>query len=451
MKILVLNGSPKGEMSVTYHHVLFLEKHYKNLEFEYIQIGQLYKKLTEPSYIEEIIDKMAYADAVMWCYPVYTFGVPFQLMRLIESLMEHPNIYKINNTMTFQLSTSKHFYDVMAYNYVHQCAETMGMRHIKGHMADMMDLLKDHGRKQLVSFFDQVVEHLTLDLSVSKKYSLYQEKTYHFDYEPVAEHNKIPSNILIVYNGEDYSETLKHMILAYDNLLKYAVHLLDLSNVQIKGGCLGCLKCNFIGHCLYNDEFEKMHREKVVNADVIIYASDIKNHWFHSDFKLFHDRAFYNGHHVTMKDKAVGYLLVGPLRSETNLQEIIEARASVRHLHLLDVVTNEDVNILDKIKRLVIQTEYFMKHRPEAGESFYGVGGLKIFRDLVYDVRGFLPKDHAVCKNENLYDFPKRAYFKHFIITLGMKYMTNPKRYKKYSQKINDYFILNYQKQIDKY
>jgi len=189
----------------------------------------------------------------------------------------------------------------------------------------------------------------------------------------------------------------------------------------------------------------------VADADVIIYASDIKHHWFHSDFKLFSDRTFYNGHRIKMTGKAVGYLLAGPLRSENNLRTIIEASSDVSELYLLDVVTNEDENILEKIQHMVYQTEYFMKHRPSPRQSFYGVGGMKVFRDVVYKYRGMMYLDHTYYKKNGFYDYPKKTRIKQFFIHLGMLYMSKPKHFEKYSVKLNETMIKNYQDQIEKY
>ena len=44
-KVLVLGGSPKGDVSVTMEHVRFLEKHLEGAEFLYEQPGFRIKKL----------------------------------------------------------------------------------------------------------------------------------------------------------------------------------------------------------------------------------------------------------------------------------------------------------------------------------------------------------------------------------------------------------------------
>ena len=43
MKICVINGSPKGNYSITIHTMLYLEKLYPDHTFEYLNIGQQIK------------------------------------------------------------------------------------------------------------------------------------------------------------------------------------------------------------------------------------------------------------------------------------------------------------------------------------------------------------------------------------------------------------------------
>jgi hypothetical protein len=45
MKIVVLNGSPKGEVSVTRQYVLFLEKAFPEHQFVVLHVAQQSKKL----------------------------------------------------------------------------------------------------------------------------------------------------------------------------------------------------------------------------------------------------------------------------------------------------------------------------------------------------------------------------------------------------------------------
>ncbi len=441
MKVIVLNGSPRGNTSVSYHHILFLEKHFKSMDFKYIHISKLINKYKDD--LDDVIEEMIQSDLILWSYPVYTFSVPYQLMVFMNKLSEHPRVNELTGKYTTQFSTSKHFYDITAYDYMKLQLESHGMTHLTGYMGDMSDLLEESGRHKMVSFFDQVIDLMKHELKYEPQL-LNPVNVYDFRYETLPEPDKKPSKVLVVYNGEDYSETLKHMIAAFENLCEHEVHRLDISNINIHSGCLGCLKCVFIGTCVFMDEFEEMYQSKIQDADVLIYASDIKNHFIHEDFKLIDDRAFYNGHKVNIKSKAMGYLLTGSLTTEENLRMLMRAKAEVGHMAYLEPATNEQVDVLNQIKRLCHEVDYFLVHEPYAKTSFYGVGGMKVFRDLVYSMRGFMVDDHDYYKKHNLYDFPKKHYIKNFIMTVGFKWIRHPKRFKKFSPKLNDYILMKY-------
>ena len=51
-----------------------------------------------------------------------------------------------------------------------------------------------------------------------------------------------------------------------------------------------------------------------------------------------------------------------------------------------------------------------LKNKPQRPQNFFGVGGMKIFRDLIYVMRGLMPEDHRFYKEHGLYDFPQRQF-----------------------------------------
>ena len=82
MKILVLNGSPKGKTSATLHTALYLEALHPEHTFEYLPVAVRIK-----SYEKDFAPARAAlerADLVLFCYPVYTFLAPWQLHRFVE-------------------------------------------------------------------------------------------------------------------------------------------------------------------------------------------------------------------------------------------------------------------------------------------------------------------------------------------------------------------------------
>ena len=58
------------------------------------------------------------------------------------------NGVSVSGKFATQLSTSKHFYDITAHNYIRDNCFDMGFKYIKGLSADMDDLLSEKGRKE---------------------------------------------------------------------------------------------------------------------------------------------------------------------------------------------------------------------------------------------------------------------------------------------------------------
>ena len=51
---------------------------------------------------------------------------------------------------------------------------------------------------------------------------------------------------------------------------------------------------------------------------------------------------------------------------------------------------------------------YALENRYVPPRNFYGVGGMKIFRDLIWLMRGIMKADHDYYKAHGLYDFPQK-------------------------------------------
>ena len=86
MKILVINGSPKGKNSITLQTALYIEKHFPAHTFQYLHVGQRIKAYEKD--FTPCAEALAQADLLLFCYPVYTFLVPAQLHRFIELIKE---------------------------------------------------------------------------------------------------------------------------------------------------------------------------------------------------------------------------------------------------------------------------------------------------------------------------------------------------------------------------
>ena len=86
MRILVLNGSPKGSNSITLQTILYLQKRFPEHRWEVLHVGQRIKALEKD--FSHAAESVRQADLLLFSYPVYTFLAPAQLHRFFELLKD---------------------------------------------------------------------------------------------------------------------------------------------------------------------------------------------------------------------------------------------------------------------------------------------------------------------------------------------------------------------------
>ena len=74
MNILIINGSPKGDSSITLQTVNYLQKLFPDHTYDIIYAGQQIKSI-EKDFLPSR-KKLAKAELVIFCYPVYKYLVP---------------------------------------------------------------------------------------------------------------------------------------------------------------------------------------------------------------------------------------------------------------------------------------------------------------------------------------------------------------------------------------
>ncbi len=159
MNVLVLNGSPSGNNSITLQTVLFIEKYFKSCEFHILHVGQRIRSYEKD--FSEAAAALGKADLILFCYPVYTFLVPSQLHRFVE-LMKNSGI-DLSGKYAAQITTSKHFYDMTAHQFIQENCLDLGLVFIDGFSADMDDLLHKKGQREALEFFRFVCWNLKED------------------------------------------------------------------------------------------------------------------------------------------------------------------------------------------------------------------------------------------------------------------------------------------------
>ena len=424
MNILIVNGSPKGENSVTLQTMLYIEKQFPGHDYRQLNASARIKALEKdfgPARTE-----LERADLIVFCYPVYTFLVPSQLHRFIELIKESG--VDLKGRSATQISTSKHFYDTTAHEFIRENCEDLGLNFIPGLSADMEDLLKEKGQKEAADFFRHVLWIAQGRPETAAKRS---------------------ARVVIVADLPEGSEALKARIEAFQSVCRYPCEVVDLQEFPFAGGCLGCFHCASDGTCVYRDGFDAFLRDHIQTADATVYAFTIKDHSMGARFKTYDDRQFCNGHRTVTMGKPVGYLICGDLDKEPNLRQLMEARAQVGGNYLAGVCADGNASE-EEIAALAKELSYAIEKGYQQPANFYGVGGMKIFRDLIYQMQGLMKEDHRFYKEHGFYDdFPQKKKGTILGMYLVGAMMNNKKLSKKIGAGMTKGMLMPYKKVLD--
>ena len=443
MKVLVLNGSPKGDYSVTLQTVLYLQRKFPEDSFEILHVGQRIKALEKD--FTPALEAMEKAEVLLFSYPVYTFIATSQLHRFIELVKEHSA--PVAGKLATQITTSKHFYDITAHRYIQDNCADLGLNFIRGLSADMDDLLSEKGRTEAENFW--------------KSFKWQAEKGY---FEPVpaprAPYVGVPAtaceaegekkgDVVIIADLKPEDAQLQAMVDRFRAKLPYATRVVNIREYPFRGGCLGCFRCAANGKCVYTDGFDEFLRTKIQTAQAMIYAFRISDHSMGARFKMYDDRQFCNGHRTVTIGMPVGYLIAGPYSCETNLQTILEGRAQVGS-NILSGIATDEADTDAAIDRLADSLHYSLEHKNTGPQNFLGIGGMKIFRDLIWQMQGLMREDHRFFKSHGQYDFPQKKRGRMMAMYLVGGLMGNPKLQKKMGNKMNEGMLMPYKALFDK-
>ena len=440
MRALIINGSPKGNDSITLQTCKYLELFYPTVVFEYENVGAKINAIIKNPL--DILSKMEKCDLIIFSYPIYTFIAPYQLHKFIE-IVKESGVNLVGKIAT-QITTSKHFYDYTAHEYIKENAIDMGMKFIDGLSADMDDLTTEKGQKEAIKFFSYVLFCIENDLFAQRKIT-YQEPKRVPVISNTVSRIKESGDVVIVTNCKKDDSQLSDMIDLFNNACARRVRIINLRDYPFKGGCLGCFRCAKSGKCIYKDGFDEFLRKEIQSAEAIVYAFSIKDHSMGADFKLYDDRQFCNGHRTVTTGMPVGYLISGNLSQEHNLQTIITARANVGGNFLAGIATDE-VNPTQEIINLAKTLEFALSNEYVPPKNFLGVGGMKIFRDLIWQMQGFMKADHKFYKKHNHYDFPQKNRGKMLASYLIGALVSNEKLMSKAGNMMNKGMLMPYEK-----
>jgi len=415
MKIAVLNGSPKGPKSVTMQYVAYLQKKHPQHEFVQLDVAHRVRKLeADEAAFSEVLEQVRAADGVLWAFPLYYMLVCSQYKRFIELVFERGAQEAFAGKHAAALATSIHFYDHTALDYIQAIAEDLGMRFVGCHSAAMNDLFSEPGRRQFELFGEDLAAAISEDRPAGRTFPPIARTEV--EYRPGPRGEQVATGgrrVLVLTDVTEPQSNLQRMIDRFVASLDGAVEVLNLHEVDIKGGCTGCCKCALDNHCIYDgkDGYRDFLESKVKTADVLVFAGTVVDRYLSSKWKQYFDRSFYNGHTPTTPGGQVGFIISGPMSQLSTTRQILQAYAEFQGCHLVDIVTDEsgDGGQVDALlSGMAGRLMRYAQNGYIPPSTFLRVGGMKLFRDEIWGpMRVIFQADYAYYKRHGLFDFPQ--------------------------------------------
>jgi multimeric flavodoxin WrbA len=410
LNIVVLNGSPKGEVSITVQYVHYLQKKFPQHKLTLYHVAHQINQLEKDDHsFQDIIAHIQAADGVLWAFPLYYCLVCSQYKRFIELLWEKEATAAFKDKYTAVLTTSIHFYDHTAHNYLHSIADDLGMCYVDGFSAAMADLLEEDCRQKLLYFAQNFFYAIEKALIFPKAFPPLMPKRTTYLPSPIKSTiSQVAHKVVIVTDGQTKGN-LSKMITHLQQSFQQPVEIYNLQEIDIRGGCLGCIHCAYDNTCVYQDGFKDFITTKLVPANILVFAGAMKDRYLSSRWKIFFDRTFFNNHVPLFAHKQFAYLISGPLSQEANLRQIIDGYTQLQGANLVGIVSDEgpsqeiDATLESLADRLITCAD----QNYEKPLTFLAIGGKKLFRDEIWgNLRFPFVADFAYYRKNGLFDFP---------------------------------------------
>ena len=308
----------------------------------------------------------------------------------------------------------------------------------------MEDLTTSRGRKEADDFFLRLIFSYENNITLRRKpFSPSPLPPYVPSGRKVQKDSSKKVTVLADFSEDDGS--LRAMTDDFIDIFPYSTSLIDISSFPFKGGCIGCLRCATDGKCIWNDGFEELLRNNILKSDAIVIAFRIKDHSMGPVFKRYDDREFCNGHRTVSQGIPFSYIIRGHIEEEENLKTVIKARSDVGRNPLSPFATDRES--MDEMVKVLCRNISFPHIPPR---TFYSVGGMKIFRDLVWTMRGIMKEDHLFYRKTGLYDdFPQKHRGRMLAMCLVGSLLRNKSIRQRMGNKFDQGMVAPYRKVVE--
>lgn len=458
MNILVLNGSPKGEMSVTMQYVEFLRVTHPEAEWNIRPVALEVQKLERnPAAWNQLMEEVKAANAVLWAFPLYFGLCSSQYKRFIELIHERKCESVFQGKAAAALTTSIKYFDHTAHSYIRAVSEDLSMRFFDGYSADMQDMEKEEERYRLNVFGDALIRFIdSPDAGSMRQSAILPAQT------PVYRPSQMPKasaargkTVRIITDAAPEDQNLIAMTEQMKAAFSGEAEVLNLRDLDWKNGCLGCLHCGNANVCAYEgkDGFTAFFRDKVITSDILVFAGTVKDRNFSHLWRRFFDRSFFLNHQPKLTGIQLIWLVSGPLSQMGEMKEWMTGYTENEGSNLCAMISDESdsANIDSAVAETASRAVAFAEAGYVRPKSFQAVGGHKIFRDAIFGpMRSIFMEDHRSLKRRKGYDFPQKNIGIRIFNALVAPLIHMPPVWEKFAPMIKEGMIAPYQKVLKK-
>ena len=180
---------------------------------------------------------------------------------------------------TSSFSTSIHFFDYTAHNYIQGICEDLGMNFVRSFSAEMQDLMDAQERQNLKDFMENVIYAFQNKVHTSRVFPKLKQTELKYKSDDIVEDIADSDNIklVILTDTASMSDNLQNMVKRFQANFSKEPEIIDLTRIKIAGGCLGCVKCGMDNECVYDgkDDVRSVYEDKLKKADIIVFAQKL--------------------------------------------------------------------------------------------------------------------------------------------------------------------------------
>jgi len=426
MRIVVLNGSPRGKKSVGLKASAILRKLYPQHTFECVHVApQIRKWERDEAAFHETMEQVASADGVLWSFPLYVCVVPSQYKRFIELIWERSEQGVFEGKYAAVYSTSIHFYDHTAHNYMNGICDDLEMRYV-GHFSAHIGELRDKGKRQhFLHFAERFFEAIEQEAPTRRNTQPLVPPALEYAPTPPAKTiDPTGKRVLILTDEVDPGSNQAKMVARLAQAFGNKAEVVNLHALDIKGPCLECLHCGADYECVWDgkDGYRAFYDHTAMKADVVFFCGRIVDRFLSSRWRLFWDRGFCWTHTPTLTKQQHAYVVSGPLRQLPNVRQILQAYTEWQRSNLVGMVSDEVATSAEldaQLQHLAKEVMLASQAGYQAPQTFLGVSAHKLFRDEIWGPLRFVFRaDHRAFRQRGYYDFPQKDWKMRLVNTL---------------------------------